>query len=65
LAAKLRGQRPRQSIDDKATLDAEDDVPEECESTRRADVALYPSSGGGVGFEEARERCTALPCVDI
>jgi hypothetical protein len=29
LAAKLLGQRPRHSIDDKATFDPEDNVPEE------------------------------------
>jgi hypothetical protein len=65
LAAKFLGERPPHSIGDKATLDPEDYVPKERYSARLTDVALYPSGGERVGFEEARERCTALPRVDI
>jgi hypothetical protein len=65
LAAKFLGQRPPQPIGDKAPLDPEDYVPEEGYSARLTDVALYPPSAGRVGFEEARERCTALPCIDV
>ena len=50
LAAKLVGQRPPHSIDDKPALHPEDYVPEEGYSARRTDVALYPSSGGRVCF---------------
>jgi hypothetical protein len=65
LAAKLLGERPPHSIGDKAALDPEDYVPEKGYSARVTDVALYPSSGGRVGFEEAREGCTALPCRNV
>jgi hypothetical protein len=39
LAAKLIGQRPSRSIDDKAALDPEDDVPEEGQSVSPARLA--------------------------
>jgi hypothetical protein len=65
LAAKYLGQRPPHSIGDKAALNPEDYVPQEGYSARLTDVALYPSSGGRVGFEETGERRAALPCVDV
>jgi hypothetical protein len=65
LATKLLGQRPPHSIGDEPALDPKNYVPQEGYSARRTDVAADPSSGGRVRFEEARERCTALPRIDV
>jgi hypothetical protein len=60
LAAKVVGERPPQSIGDKAALDPEDDVPEEGHSARRTDVASYPLGGWGPDLEKPRERSSTL-----
>jgi hypothetical protein len=65
LVAKLIGQRPSNSICDKAALDPEDDVPEEGYSARWTDIASYPLGGGGAGLEKTRERRAALPRIEV
>ena len=65
LAAKLLGERPPHSIDNKPALDPEDDVPKEGHSTRRTNVAAHPAGGERIGLEKTRERGTALPRIDV
>ncbi len=65
LARKLVSERPPHSIDDKPTLDPEDDVLKEAHSACLTDVATYPSSGGRIGLEKTRERSTALPRIEV
>jgi hypothetical protein len=62
----LKDRAPKcRAADDLLMVDPEDAVPEEGHSARRTDVEPYPSSGRRIGLEKMRERCTALPRIEV